>query len=298
MTGNGGIGAIGYFMREGLRSAIKNGVMSLASVSVLTACLLIMGSFLMVSQNIANILSDLEQQNEMVVFLDEALDEERTEEVGEKLKGLENVRNVEFVSKEDALKEWKADIPDAEAIFAGITENPLRNSYRIFLKDLSKMEETTRVLKTFPEIVNIRGRLDVSQNLIRLQNVLSLVMIWLFVVLTVISVFIISNTIRSAMFARRKEINIMKHVGATDWFIRWPFVFEGIFIGGLGGLIAFGLQTALYTYISEKVLSGIELVRLMPVTAFFPELLIGFLAVGVVIGTLSSTLSVRKYLNA
>jgi cell division transport system permease protein len=123
-------------------------------------------------------------------------------------------------------------------------------------------------------------------------------MIWLFVVLTVISVFIISNTIRSAMFARRKEINIMKHVGATDWFIRWPFVFEGIFIGGLGGLIAFGLQTALYTYISEKVLSGIELVRLMPVTAFFPELLIGFLAVGVVIGTLSSTLSVRKYLNA
>jgi cell division transport system permease protein len=292
-------GGIGYFIKEGLQSTIKNGVMSVASISVLSACLLIMGSFLMVSENISNILSDLEQQNELVVFIDENLDEEQTQQVGEKIKTFANIKSIEFFSKEEALEEWKADMPDAEAIFAGITENPLRNSYRIFLDDLSRMEETTSLLKKdIPEIVNIRGRLDVSQNLIRLKNILALVMMWLFVVLVVISVFIISNTIRVAMFARRKEINIMKHVGATDWFILWPFLFEGIFIGGLSGLAAFGMQIAIYTYISEKVLSGIELIRLMPVAEFFPQLLIGFLTVGIVIGSISSTFSVRKHLNA
>jgi cell division transport system permease protein len=160
------------------------------------------------------------------------------------------------------------------------------------------MEATTADLKAIPEIVNIRGRLDVSQNLIRLKNIMTLVMTWLFIVLVVISIFIISNTIRVAMFARRKEINIMKHVGATDWFIRWPFVVEGILIGGFSGLVAFGLQVAIYTYIADKVLSGIELIRLMPVSAFFPHLLIGFLSVGILIGTVSSTFSVRKHLNA
>lgn len=287
-----------YFIQEGLQSTIKNGVMSMASISVLTACLLIMGSFLIVSENINNILSDLEKQNEIVAFIDGALDEAQTKQVGEKIKKLENIRSIEFISREQALSEWKSDIPDAEAIFSGITENPLRNSYRIFLTDLSKMEATTEQLEAFPEIVNIRGRLDVSQNLIRLKNVLALVMLWMFAVLVVISVFIISNTIRVAMFARRKEINIMKHVGATDWFIRWPFVFEGIFIGAFGGLVAFGLQMAIYTYISEKVLNGIELISLIPISAFIPQLFVGFVVIGILIGTISSTISVRKYLNA
>jgi len=287
-----------YFAIEGFTGAIKNGVMSLASISILIACLLIMGSFLMVSENINSLLVDLENQNEIVVFIDEKLDEEKTNGVGERIKTLENVRSVEFVSKEQALEEWRANVPDSEKIIEGITVNPLRNSFRIFLVDLGEMEQTTKVLESFSEIVNIRGRLDVSQNLIRLKNVVTFVMICMFIVLAVISVFIIANTIRVAMFARRKEINIMKHVGATDWFIRWPFVFEGIFIGLFSGVIAFMLQVFLYTYIVDSVLSGIELVALLPLAYFLPWLALGFVLIGIIIGATSSVLSVRKYLYA
>jgi len=285
-----------YFVREGIASTFKNGLMSMASVGVLMACLIIMGTFIIVSENINNIMTDIENKNEIVVFLDYYATEEQVQEMGERLRNMDNVRHVEYTSKDAAFEAYKKSA-NLEDVLEGM-ESPISDSYSIFLDDISKMSQTIEKLERMDGIEKVRGREDISDNLITLRNMFSVVALWFFCILIVISIFIISNTIKLAMFARKKEISIMKHVGATDWFIRWPFIVEGIVIGVISAALAFGVQWYIYTYVIEKVFSGINLIRLLPFRAFGFNIGVGFLAVSVFISVIGSMASIRKYLNA
>ncbi len=207
------------------------------------------------------------------------------------------MKNIEFISKDQAFENYKSNIPDGDAIFEGIEDNPLRDSYSIYLDDLSAMQAVISKLEQIPKIAKIRGRTDISTNLVKLENMLSFVMLWFMIILVGISIFIISNTIKAAMFARRKEINIMKHVGATDWFIRWPFIIEGIIIGIISAIIAFFAQMYIYIYLLEKVFAGINIFTLLPFTYFIPYILYGFFGTGIFIGGMSSLFSIKKYLK-
>ena len=291
-------GRMSYFISEGLNSTFKNGLMSVASTSVLVACLIIMGSFFMVSSNISAMLKDLEMQNEIVIFLEDSVSEEMARNMKERFTSMNNIRSAEFVSKDAAFEDYKSRLPNGQDLMETLPENPLRHSYRLLLDDVSLMRSTVKMLENTASVARVRGNIDVSQNLIEIQNILSLLMAWIFIILLLISIFIISNTIKVAMFARRREINIMKHVGATDWFIRWPFIVEGLLIGIFSAGLSFVLLYYGYNYISDKVLSGIDILTLMPFTAFMPEIMIVFGVAGLVIGVFSSIISVRKYLNA
>lgn len=288
---------IGYFIGEGISNVWKNRLMSIASIGVLVACLLVMGMFIVISANISAGLEKLEEENEIVAFIDDSYDEQMVKELGNQISSNENVRDIIFVSRDEAFEDYKQSVTYDASLLDGI-ESPIRNSYRIFLKDLSLMGTTIEELGSLQGIVRVRGREDISENLVNLQKMLTVVMLWFFVILGAISIFIISNTIKLAMFARKKEINIMKHVGATDWFVRWPFLIEGIVIGLISSGVALLFQWYIYIYVLEKILEGIQIFNLLPYEVFRTNLIIGFLAAGLLVGILSSLLSVRKYLKA
>lgn len=287
----------GYFVGEGVTGVWKNSLMSIASIGVLVACLLIMGMFIMISSNISAGIKDLEDKNEIVVFIEDEYDMNMVEDLEQRILANDNIRESIFVSSEEAFEIYKQGVKYDISILDGI-ESPIRNSFRIFLVDLSLMHETMTELESMEGVARVRGREDVSANLIHLQKMLAIIMLWFFVILGGISIFIISNTIKLAMFARKKEINIMKHVGATDWFIRWPFVVEGIVIGILSGLISWLFSYYIYNYVMEKVLEDIQIFTLLPYSVFGMRLFAGFLVSGVLVGITGSMMSVRKYLKA
>jgi cell division transport system permease protein len=287
---------LGYLIKEGVKGTWKNRFMTVASVGVLVACLLIMGSFTLISANINNFIQELESENEIAVYIDETVSREDALAMQNEFESLPYVATVTFESKEDAWEEHKKSYPNSEELFEGV-ENPLRDSYILTLTDLTKMHETVQKLETMDNVANVRGREDISQNLVKLKNMLAIIMLSFFAVLVCISLFIISNTIKLGMFARRKEINIMKYVGATNAFIRLPFQVEGIIIGLVSGGIAFGLQWYTYSYLMEKVMSNIELINMIPFSTFLYPLLGIFLGAGFIVGLLGSGISIRKYMN-
>lgn len=290
-------GKISYFISEGVHNSLKNGWMTLASVGVLVACLLIMETFLSLSLNISHIIETVSEENEIVVFLDEDLTDEQVAAVGDQIRALEGVRQTVFTDRNKAFEEYKENATwDSNSLLDSM-ENPIRNSYSIFLTDIGLMSQVMDELKGVDGIATIRGREDVSEKLVQLKRVLSVVMLWFFAVLLGVSLFIIANTVKLAMFARRKEINIMKYVGATDGFIRGPFLVEGVLIALLGSSIAWVMQRYLYLYIVQKVFAGVSFLELLSFSSMSLLLALCCIGGGLVVGVFGSVISIRKYLH-
>lgn len=286
-----------YFVREGFKNIWSNAIMSLASVSVLVACLIILGSFVLAVYNIKGYIERMEQENEIVIFIDESFAEQDARALKSKIDAIDNVSRCVFVSKDDAFNEYKSEFEDGDELFDGLKENPLRHSFRIFLKDLSQSEDTITKINQIEGIAKIRSRKDITENLLSLQRMITVFAGTFFVIFFSISVFIISNTVRLAVFARRREINIMKYVGATNWFIRWPFIIEGFIIGAFGGLVAYFAQWGIYNYLSQSILKGISIIQMLPFADFSKLIFISFLGAGILLGVGGSLISVRKHLK-
>ncbi len=289
--------SISYFIKEGFKNIWHNKVMSVASVSVLIACLLIMGSFVLAVYNIRDYIRQMKEETEIVVFIDDSVPDATAKALQIDLEGIPNVARAEFVDRNTAWEEYKAKFSEEENLFDGIKENPIRHSYKIFLTDLSKSEETIKKIEAVPGIAKLRSSKDITENLLSLQKMLTIFAFSFFIIFFVISVFIISNTVRLAVFARRREINIMKYVGATNWFIRWPFVIEGFIIGAFGGGLAYLAEWGIYTYLTDKVLRGINIISILPFSDFATPLLGAFLGAGILLGVGGSAVSIRKYLK-
>jgi cell division transport system permease protein len=287
-----------YFFREGLKNIWSNSLMSIASIGVLAACLIIMGGFFLTALNINSFLDIVDNQNEIAAFLDTSLNQEQISEIGKKLDAMDNIASVRFVSKAQALDELQKQFSSNPEALAGIEDqNPLRHSFRVTLKDLKLYDQTLSQIKEIGGIANVRAHKDVADKLVRLRNILMIASGWLLLILAIISVLIISNTIKLAMFTRKREVNIMKYVGATDTFIRMPFVIEGIVIGIGSGLIAYLLDWYIYGRIVDIVVrGGIIGFQLVPFASFSGLLLLGCVVAGLVIGSLGSLISIRKYL--
>ena len=271
--------------------------MTMASITILTACLIMMGVVILISFNINSIITDIELQNEIVVFLDEDISDDAAENFSDILLRVDNIRRVEFVSKDEALRDYEIQYLGQPNALEGVVENPLRHSYRVFLSDISKSQSTIDTLSKISTIKNIRDRKDVTQSLINLKAVLTTVSLGVFLLLFFVALFIISNTIKLAMFARSKEINIMKYVGATNWFVRWPFIIEGIIIGLFSSVLAYFATWGIYMYLLREVMSGIEIVRMLSFETLSMYLIYGFGSAGAAVGIVGSAFSVRKYLK-
>ncbi len=287
-----------YHVKEGVRSIFTHGLMSFASVCMIVACLLIMGSFSLVAVNINGMLGQLEDENEFLAYVEESLDSGQAMSLQAKLSEIPNVASATYISKEEALEEFKAEQGYSE-IFSDIPAETLRDRYSIHVEDIQLMSDTVEEVRGVEGIAEVRAAMEIAEGFVMLRNVASAIAVILVAMLVLISVFIIANTIKLATFTRREEIAIMKMCGATNWFIRWPFLVEGILLGICGGLVAYVAQWGVYGLIGKAMAeSGIlDIITMIPFQDLNAMLLTVFLLVGFVIGGGGSALAIRKFLK-
>ena len=285
-----------YLTHEGFRNVWVNRLMSLASVTVLMACLIIMGAGIMIYFNINNVVDKVQSQNVVMVYVADDASEDETTQIGTSLKGISNVESCEFVPKEVAFQEQIQSMGGDAALFEGFDEIPLPDAYKVTVKDLSQFENTVSQIK---QINKVRENSDLASKLLSLRHAVSIVSVGLVIMLFLVALFIISNTIRITMFSRKLEISIMKAVGATNWFIRWPFMIEGMILGTISGIVSLGVLWGLYA-VAEKVFAQtLSLIgfSLVPFSGYWWQILLVFVAIGLFTGGFGSLVSMAKYLK-
>ena len=289
---------LGYLLKEGFRGIFLHGFMSFAAVCVTVACLVIVGSFSILAYNLDLMVQELNQTSEILVYIDSGLSDAEARSVGTKINQLDNVLQATFVSREEALENFIAD-HDGDSAFSGVQAGDLRHRYVVVLEDNTKMEQTDQQLKDIPGVAKTNAAYELAEGFSTIQDVLHMVSLALIAVLLVVSLLIISNTVKLAMYDRKDEIAIMKMVGATNGFIRLPFVVEGFSLGMIGAILAFGLEWVAY----DAMIQRIALVDSLQLFTFvsFQEVLIPMVAVfgaaGMFVGIVGSWTSIRKFMN-
>ncbi|MDU2063555.1 MAG: permease-like cell division protein FtsX [Sporomusaceae bacterium] len=287
-----------YFVAESFKSLRHNGLMSVASISTVALSLLILGIFLMMVLNLNHMASILESQVEISVYLKDNLSDKDMREVGTKLTKVSGVTEVLFVSKEDALVKFKQRLGEQQGLLTALGDsNPLPNAFEVKVDRPEQVKTVAQAAGEIQGVENARFGQEVIEHLFQLTKMIRIVGLILIVFLGFAALFIIANTIRITVFARRKEIGIMKYVGATDWFIRWPFILEGMILGFGGALIAVLLLGQSYGFLTEKVYQTMAFFPLIPRYPFVTEISIFLLIVGTVIGAVGSTISLKKFLR-
>ena len=284
---------LGYLIKSGFTGIFSHGLMSFATVTITMACLIIMGSFGLLVVNINEMIADLESENEVVAFIDENL----TEEEARVIEAVPNVADAQFMSRAEAMENFQEDY-DPE-LFDSLDESVFRHRYIIQLTDISLMSQTEADLENVDGVAKVNAHLDYAQGFITARNIVSIVSLALIIILIVVSFFIMTNTIKLATFTRREEIAIMRMVGASNGFIRCPFIVEGLVLGILGGLLAFIIEWGLYSLLLNRVMGGVTstLITLVPFSAVMWPLLIAFLGVGILVGVFGGSSAIRNYLK-
>ena len=287
-----------YFAHEGLSNMFSHGFMSFAAIGITVACLLIMGTFTLVAVNANELLRDLEQENEILAYVDDTYTEAEARALQSKLEAVPNVASATYISKEQAMEDFTAQYP-GEALFQDLDPEILRDRFAIKITDLRQQSRTVQQVKNLEGIAKVNAYEEIAGGFITVRNVATVVCVALILILFVVSVFIISNTIKLTTFDRRDEIAIMRMVGATNGFIRWPFVYEGFMLGLLGAVIAFFLQWALYAAVARGVDSNdtLQLIQVMPFSELWAPVAAVFALAGIVIGVGGSLSAIRKFLQ-
>jgi len=288
-----------YFIATAFRSVFKNGLMSMVSIFTVVCCLLILGLFLAVGINVNYISDQVRADAEIKVIVDNQIPDENLPYITKQIKAISNVSSATLVTKTDALNYMKtAFAEDASALDGLQNDNPFRTSYKVKLRDITHAAETTKTLAKIHGVAEVGNKQELLDKIINITNGVKTGSVWIMVLLSIISVFIIANTIKLAVYARRREINIMKFVGATDWFIRWPFIIEGIIIGIIGSLVAFIIISVGYIACLNAVSSlKLDLFTFKSYQSVFSMFMTTFIILGTLIGAIGSGLSMRKYLE-
>ena len=287
-----------YLIKEGVRGVFSHGLRAFATVTIIVACLIIMGSFSLLSLNVNSIIDDLEAQSEMLAFVDETWTDDDARALQPYLEAVDNVREVKFVSRGEAFESYRAQYED-QSLFDDIDESVFRNRYVVYLDDITLMEDTQSALDNLNGVDDVSAYVQLAEGFVTVRNVISAVTVVLIVILLTVSIFIITNTIKLATYTRQKEISIMKMVGASNSFIRTPFVIEGLLLGILGGGIAFLLEWGIYKLIFTRATSGMAgmLFNLIPFSAIMNPLLMIYLGAGVLVGAVGGSVAIRNYLK-
>ena len=292
------INNLGYLFKEGIRGVFLHGFMSFAAVCVTVACLIIVGSFSILVYNINIMVEKLNKTSEVLVYVDSEMSDAEAKSVGTKINRIENIQEAVFVSREEALEEFVQDQDNDEA-FTGVDAKDLRHRFKVTLMDNSKMEETVAQIEQIPGVTNVSAPYELAQGFTTLQKVLQIVSIAIISVLLVVSLLLISNTVKLSMYDRRDEIAIMKMVGATNGFIELPFVVEGFLLGVLGAGAAFGLEWLLYDAVVAQIaqVDTLQIIQLVPFTDLLVPMIATFTFAGLFVGIVGSLTSIRKFLD-
>jgi len=292
---------IGYFISEGFKNVLKNKKSTISCLGVMCATMLMFGLFFAIGQNITSMMKSLESQQGMQVFIVNAATDTEIEKVGEEIKQIDGVNKVEFISKEDAYNDAKKKLGDRGDLMEGLEPSIFAASYMVTLTDLNKNAEVQDKINQLDNIKKITSKDETINKLSNIGRWINIVTGVMLIILIAISVFIISNTIKLTVHARRKEISIMKYVGATNGFIRAPFIVEGIVIGIISGLVSILLVAGGYTFVADKIAkSSVTLtmnINMLGFNDLISQIIIVYMILGVGIGIVGSSLSMRKYLD-
>jgi len=286
-----------YYIKEGVTSIFNHGLMSFASICIIVAFLVIMGSFILLAVNINALIGELENDNIILAYVEDSVSDENARALGNSLRTIPNVASVSFITREEAYERFIGRYDDEDR-FKDIDPTVFRHRYAIFVEDVALIEETQRELQYVPELATISANLTIARALVSMRNVVSWVSIIIIAVLLAISLFIMSNTIKLATFERREEIAIMKMVGATNSFVRWPFIFEGFILGITGSLLAYLVIFGLYGLTAGRVLEFeagfFQLVLFSNVSV---PMFILFAGIGFGVGVGGSGFALNRYLK-
>ncbi len=289
-----------YFAHEGAYNMFSHGFMSFASIGITVACLIIMGTFTLVAVNANAMLEEMEAQNQILAFVDKGLSEAEARAMEQELRSVPNVAGVTFISNVEAAEAFRSRYEDDE-LFQGLPDDNFRHRYAIDLVDIGQMSQTKAALEAVQGIGpgNVSAYEDEAAGFITIRNVAGIVCVVLIAVLFVVSVFIMANTIKLTTFDRRDEIAIMKMVGATNGFIRWPFVYEGFLMGLFSAVIGFFLQWGLYEAVVKSIATNdtINLITTVPFQDMWGYVAVIFAVAGMLIGVGGSLSAIRKFLQ-
>ena len=294
------ISKLKYSFSEAKKNVLRNGLMSIASLFTIAACLVILGVFAIITMNLNSFTGKIEDQCEVQLYINLGTSEERVDKIGEEIAEIANVKEAVLYTKDEMYKYVKDDMfAGNEDLLEGLEDdNPFGDSYRITLESIEDTEETVALLEQIPDVEKVVNKQNVVNMVLNLSKIIRRFSIAVMIVLLIIAIVIISNTVRLTVFNRRKEINIMKYIGATNRFIKGPFLLEGLIIGFFGAILAFLLvfwgYYALLEYMRNINIGNIELIGIWQVSPTIAGLFIVF---GCLIGVIGSGISMRKYLH-
>lgn len=287
-----------YFIREAVSSLRRNGLMSIASVSTVALSLLILGMFFIMVLNLNHMASALESQVQISVYLQDGVNDRDMREINTLITKLPGVVQVNFVGKEEAMTRFKQRLGEQQGLLTVLGDtNPLPNAFEVKVDKPESVKPVAQAVAKFKGVENARFGQEIIEQLFTLTRMIRLFGLALIVFLALAAIFIISNTIRITVFARRKEIGIMKYVGATDSFIRWPFLIEGMILGSVGAIIAVFLLIEAYTVLTEQIYQKLVFLPLIPKYPFLTYVSILLIVAGTIIGALGSTISLRRFMK-
>ena len=254
-----------YFLKEGISGVFVHGFMSFAAVTVIAACLLVTTTFLLVAYNIDVQIQDLQSSNEIVVYIDESLSREQAMALKDGIMALDNVKDAVFVSKEEFFDSFLEGLGEDTYVLEELRQdNPMRDSFRVIMEDISFHAETLKDLTQLQGIADSNSDVELSERLVQLRSVINTISITLLILLGTVSLFVISNTVKLALHARAEEIGVMKMVGATNRFIRAPFVVEGIVLGVAASVFVFAAQWLVHNYLGARLSDGLPILAMVP----------------------------------
>lgn len=291
-----------YLTKEGFRNVWTNRMMSIASIAILMSCLVLIGSASMIFLNIDSLLSKIEQENVVMVYVKDDTTDEELKEMENQINALGNIQKVEFVAKEDAWAEQLETMEKAQAeFFTKVSSDiPLPDAYKVTVADLTQFDGTVDDLNQLDHVEIVRQNKDLAQKLVAIRHGISVIAIVIVAILFAISLFIISNTIRLTVYSRRLEISIMKSVGATNSFVRFPFVIEGMILGVVSGTFALGLVWGLYELAVRQfadLLNSMNGLKAISFNEYALPMLGVFILIGIICGVGGSLVTMSKYLN-
>lgn len=287
-----------YYIKETFTSLKRNSLMSIASISTVALSILVLGIFLTMVLNVNNLASHLENQVQVTIYMDDSASAEQLKHIEKVLRSTAGIVKVTPRTKEEALAEFRKRLGEQQKLLAALGEdNPFPASFEIQVDNPERIPQLVAQFQQMPGVETAKFGQEVVEHLFQLTRVLRIGGILLIVLLAIATLFIISNTIRITVFARRREVNIMKYVGATDWFIRWPFLLEGMLMGFAGAVIASLILVQGYNAIQAKIYGTLAFFPMLPSWPTMGYLSAGLICVGTLIGALGSSISLRKFLD-
>ena len=292
------INTINYFIVDALKSIKRNITVSFAAMLTVLVTFFVLGTFTLVGLNFNKTIEDVADKIEIKVYLQDDIKLVNQREVEIKLAEQEGVKAVTYESKDEAFTKLKKDLEGNSGMLEGysLENNPLASSYIVTLEDASYADDVSKAVEDMTGVESITNQQELIEKISRVVDFVQILGVVLFFVFIGVSIFLIMNTIKLAVYSRRREVGIMKFVGATDWFIRWPFVIEGMIIGAVGSLLATAILYFIYRGVFGFIASNLLIANLVPVSFVLTTLLGGFLLGGIVVGAIGSIAALRKFL--